>query len=105
MVWAVTIGAEICPFYYAARTALRMAERTAVAGASAGQQWTRSNDPLAWVLTAWAWERGRGVEIVTRDGTLLLGEDGSTIVNAVAKRAWGDGSGRRKQEPSVRRYR
>ena len=74
--------------YYAARTAIRVAERTATTTAGREWRWTRTRDPLEWVFADWAWERGAGAEIRTRDGTLLLGEDGGTVIDAVAKRAW-----------------
>ena len=88
LAWAVTIGADVCPFYYAAQTALRLAERIAVAKADKAHKWTKKRDPLEWILNSWAWRRGHGPELITRDGVLLLGEDGVTVVNAVARRAW-----------------
>ena len=51
---------------------------------------SKGRDPLAWVMDTWTWRRGQGKEVITRDGVLVLGEDGKKVVAEVARRAWED---------------
>ena len=58
LTWAVSVGADVCPFYHAACTALRIEQRIITRKQGDHQQWAPARDPLDWILKTWAWQRG-----------------------------------------------
>ena len=88
LVWTVTVGCDVCPFFYAARTALRIEQQLLARGPEDYGRWAPVRDPLHWIVQHWAWHRKEPGTLRARDGDLLLGEDGGTIIKTVAKRAW-----------------
>ena len=47
--WTVSVGADVCPFYYAARSALRIEQQLVANGEGMGHIWAATRDPLEWI--------------------------------------------------------
>ena len=75
LAWSVSVGAAVCPFYYAAQNVLRV-ERWRRSREGGATTWAIARDPMALIKELWGWEyEGEGV-YSTADGRLNLLEDG-----------------------------
>ena len=63
MAWTVSVGADVCPFFYAAKNALRVERwRHCREGAREYTTWAASRDIMGDIKEQWGWEHeGEGV--------------------------------------------